>query len=285
MRIGEYQTVSPFVTAGSGNARWCVAAKEGRQYFLKQFLAPVQPVQTTELPSEQVKLRRERCGAFERRKFALYQALKAMHGDCVVRLEDFFVFDGHYYAVSAYIAPPRQTFDTVRTMPPRMLPPVLFSLAECLRMLHQCGVVHADLKPEHILIKAEHERPRIRLIDFDSGFLESSPPAADTSIEADPAYMAPETYLCMTGKPVRLTHKVDTFALGMLLHQALTGELPQFDRDRYAYLYACVLDRGTVTLSERLRGADRALIQKMLRKNPARRPDDRKISALFRDKI
>jgi eukaryotic-like serine/threonine-protein kinase len=285
MQIGEYQAVSPFVTVGSGNARWCVAQKEEKQYFLKQFLAPVQPVQTAEPPTEQVRLRRERCETFERRKFELYRALQNMHGDCVVRLEDFFVFDGHYYAVSAYVEPPRQTFDTIRSIPPRMIPMILYSLAECLRMLHLCGVVHADLKPEHILIKTEYGRPRISLIDFDSGFLESSPPAANANIEVDPAYMAPETYLCMTGKPVKLNHKLDTFALGMLLHQALTGELPRFDKTRYAYLYACVLDGGQMTLSERLGGADHALIQKLLRKNPAKRPDDQKISALFRERI
>jgi len=285
MQIGDYQAVTQFATAGSGNARWCIAQKDGKRYFLKQFLAPVQPVQTTDEPTEQVQLRRERCAAFERRKFAIYQALKNIHGDCVVRLEDFFVFDGHYFAVSEYVEPPHQTFETIRSFSPRMIPLLLYTLNECLRMLHLLGIVHADLKPEHILIKSEWGRPRISLIDFDSGFLESSPPDADTHIEIDPVYMSPETYLFMTGKPVKLDHRLDTFALGILLHQALTGVLPSFDQEKYVYLYACVLDGGKVRLSETLSGEYYSLIKKMLKKNPAKRPDDLKISTVLRRRI
>ena len=44
MRIGGYECQTPLATAGSGGARWCVAVKDGRRYFLKQFLSPVQPL-------------------------------------------------------------------------------------------------------------------------------------------------------------------------------------------------------------------------------------------------
>ena len=283
MLIGAYQTNTPFATAGSGNARWCVAFKDGKQYFLKQFLSPVQPIQTTQEPTEQVRQRRIRCAAFEERKMALYQELKRIVGDSVVHPEDFFVHDGHYFIATGYIDPSHQTFETVRSLPPRMLWMVLYSLAECLRTLHVYGIVHADLKPEHIIVQQEWGKPRIRLIDFDSGFLESDPPKPSTNIDVDPVYMAPEAYRLITGDACTLTAKLDTFAFGILLHQALTGELPSFDRTTYDYCYACVLDGGKITLSPRLSGDFRSLIRKMLRKNPAKRPGDCAVSKTIRN--
>ncbi len=285
MFIGAYETETQFVTTGSGNARWCVAHKDGKQFFLKQFLAPVQPVQTTDVPTEQVLLRRERCAAFEQRKLAMYRQLKNVHGDCVVRMTDFFVFDGHYFTASEYIDPSHQTFETIRKTAPRMMPMLVFSLAECLRMLHSCGIVHADLKPEHIIVKNEWGRPRVSMIDFDSGFLEASPPDQKSNLEVDPAYLSPEGYLLITGNDVKLTRKLDTFAFGILLHQALTGTFPAFDTRKYTYLYACVLDGGKIKLSPGLDGPQSALIQRMLRKNPAKRPDDPDVCMVLRNYI
>lgn len=282
MRIGDYECISPFVTAGSGNARWCIAEKDGKRYFLKQFLAPVQPVQTTQMPPELLIQRRARCAAFERRKLALYDALKKLGADCVVCMDDFFVYDGHYFTASEYIDPSYRTFESIRTIHPRTVSRLLHELSVCLRMLHACGVVHADLKPEHIVVGYNGETPRVRLIDFDAGFLEAYPPDTQTNIEVDPVYLSPEAYRLISGNPVRLDHRLDTFAFGILIHQALTGETPGFDRSVYAYLYACVLDGGRVTLSRQLHAKQRALIRGMLKRNPAQRPGDQAVCKALR---
>lgn len=281
MQIGGYECTSPFVTAGSGNARWCVAVKDGKQYFLKQFLAPVQPVQTTQTPTELVTKRRMRCAAFERRKLALYDALKRMRSDCVVCVDDFFVHEGHYFAASEFIGAAYQTFETIRAFQPQAVRGLLGMLAGCLRTLHENGVVHADLKPEHIVIASDGETPRIRLIDFDSGFLVQNPPDPQINLEVDPVYLSPEAYRMISGHYIKLTHKLDSFALGILFHQALTGEMPGFDRSKYAYLYACVLDGGRIDLSDKLGRKNKDLIGAMLKKNPASRPGDEEICGLL----
>lgn len=41
--IGGYRPLTPLRTAGSGSARWCIAARGLEKYFLKQFLSPVYP--------------------------------------------------------------------------------------------------------------------------------------------------------------------------------------------------------------------------------------------------
>ncbi len=282
MKIGEYTCTTPFVTAGSGNARWCVALKDEKQYFLKQFLAPVQPVQTTAAPTRQVSLRRQKCAAFETRKLHLYDALKKVSSDYVVHVDDFFVRDGHYYAASAYLGTDYQTLDDFRNEPISTKLKILASLSDSLRALHAVGIVHADLKPEHIVIEGNADSYRVRLIDFDSGFAEVAPPEAGRELAIDPVYLSPEAYRMISGHNVRLNRKADTFALGLLVHQTLAGKLPGFDRNHYSYPYAAVLDGAKLALSNEIREPLRVLILKLLKKHPAFRPGDDTIVKKFK---
>jgi len=219
MRIGGYDCETPLRTAGSGGARWCVATRGGRRYFLKQFLTPVQPVPGAAMSPALREKRLMRCEAFEARKRALYAALRCALGDCAVPVTDFFAFEGRYYAASEYIPTPFETFDTIGLVQPRTARELLFALAVCLGSLHAQGVVHADLKPEHVMLTREGDGFRVRLIDFDSGFLEGDPPTEPRDIEGDPVYLAPETYLRMTGETAALTRQVDTFAFAAIAHR------------------------------------------------------------------
>ena len=146
MRIGDYETVSPFVTAGSGHARWCVAKRDGKEYFLKQFLSPVQPVQRSPHPNEQVMLRRERCAAFETRKQRLYNALRRVPERFIVRVEEFFVYDGHYFASSQYLGKAYQTLFDCFSSENKIKISLLLSLAECLKALHDVGICSCRLE-------------------------------------------------------------------------------------------------------------------------------------------
>ncbi len=277
MQIGAYHLITDFATAGSGNARWCIAEKNGRKYFVKQFLSPVQPVQTTEFSTELIEKRRKRCAVFERTKSVFYESLSRLHNGCAVRVEDFFVHEGHYFTVSEYIDPAFPTFEIIKTLPKKMAAQLLFSMADCLREMHQIGVVHADLKPEHIIVDNRVGSLLIRIIDFDSGFLETCPPQPGSNIEVDPVYLSPEAYRLIIGEAVTLNRKLDTFAQGIFIHQALTGSLPLFDETKYAYLYACILDNGSITLSDQLDRKQQMMIRQMLNKNPAKRPGDDEI--------
>ena len=278
MQIGEYTCQTPFFTAGSGNARWCVARKKHQQYFLKEFLAPVQPVQTTQTLTRQVSLRRERCAAFENRKLSLYDALKRVPGNYVVHVEDFFVHGGHYYAASAYLGANYQTLESFKPDDLQTKLKLLLSLSQCLSALHAVGIVHADLKPEHIIIDGNPYAPRVRLIDFDSSFAELAPPEAGNELAIDPVYMSPEAYRLITGKNVRLNRKVDTFAFGILMHQILVGCLPCFENKSYSYPYAAVLNGAVLDVSNAASPALQTLIHKALKKSPAFRPGDKAIT-------
>jgi serine/threonine protein kinase len=274
MQIGDYACATPFLTAGSGNARWCMALKDEKQYFLKQFLAPVQPVQTTSAPTRQVLLRRQKCAAFETRKIRLYDALKRVSPNHVVQVDDFFVSEGHYYAASAYLGAEYRTLDTYQSAQAKEKLQLLVSLSEALRALHTAGIIHADLKPEHIVVEIAGDAPRVRLIDFDSGFAEKAPPEAGGEFAIDPVYLSPEAYRMVAGRNVRLNRKLDTFAFGILIHQTMAGEPPGFDRAKYSYLYAAVLDGAKLAFSQEIAPELIALVRRMLKKHPAFRPGD-----------
>jgi serine/threonine protein kinase len=277
MNVGPYVCETPFETAGSGSARWCLADTDGRRFFMKQFLSPVIPSPSASEALQ--KKQRARCDEFKRRKEALYAAVSLTLGDCVVPVTDFFVFEGRFYAVSEYIQPPVETLDNLNGLPHARARQLLFELACCLTRLHAQGVVHADLKPEHALVQKQDGCDRLRLIDFDSGFLVSDPPTDADTVEGDPTYLAPETFLRMSGAENALTERLDTFAFGLIAHRLLTGCLP--GTSGRAYPYEAVLAGDAVRLSDRLPTAYRWVIRKALRSRPEERPDDGTLQRVF----
>lgn len=273
--IGGYECLTPMRTAGSGSARWCVASRGLERFFLKEFLSPVYPVrEDTELGKRQ----RERCERFEARKQRLYEAVSCVIGDTLVPVIDFFRFERRYYAVSELVTEESVTLEDADGLSQEEKRALLFSLGQCLQRLHAQGVVHADLKPEHVLLLKRPGGLRARLIDLDSGFLRGDPPS---QMEGDPAYLAPESFLRMTGQEVPVGPEADTFAFGILIHRLWTGEWPGFDRERFQYLYEAVLSGDRIALSDRLPPAYRRTVRRMLHASPEARPSDLRVAALF----
>ncbi|MEG0741249.1 MAG: lipopolysaccharide kinase InaA family protein [Clostridia bacterium] len=277
MKIGEYEPLAPLRTAGSGSARWCIAQRGNQRFFLKQFLSPVYP-QGGANPMLAQKLL-ERCERFERQKQRLYAAMSLVIGDTLVPVVDFFRFERHYYAVSEEIPTSHITGEDALQLSMRQRREILLSLAQCLQRLHTQGLVHADLKPEHVLLVKEPLGYQARLIDLDSGFLEDDPPQGE--MEGDPVYLAPEAFLRMAGRSSDVGTKLDTFAFGAIFHRLWTGALPKFDCEKYTYLYEAVLDGGEVELSKELPLAYRLMVQRMLHKLPQKRPEDAELVQLL----
>lgn len=274
--IGEYKCLTPMRTVGSGSARWCIAARGLERFFLKEFLSPIYPVKLdTEIGLKQA----ERCERFEGQKQRLYTAISCVIGETLVPVIDFFRCERRYYAVSEAVPESHISAEDAQGLTEEEKRRLLFEVALCLQRLHTQGVVHADLKPDHVLLLKRPEGYRPRLIDLDSGFLQDDPPEND--LEGDPAYLAPETFLRMVGKPVELGAGVDVFAFGAMIHRIWTGELPSFDREKYTYLYEAALDGGEIILSDALPEAYHRMVRRMLRADPARRPSDAQITALF----
>jgi predicted Ser/Thr protein kinase/tetratricopeptide (TPR) repeat protein len=99
----------------------------------------------------------------------------------------------------------------------------LISVARALDHIHRQGIVHRDLKPSNILVE-RGGRPVV----MDFGIARSEDPAA-TSVTATgavlgtPGYMAPEQ---LSGDVREIDARTDVYALGVLLYEILTGQLP-----------------------------------------------------------
>lgn len=102
------------------------------------------------------------------------------------------------------------------TREPGRLRPALDGLARALAGLHSHGYVHRDIKPSNVLVEASG---RVVLLDF--GLVHASDDARSTVMVGTPVYLAPEVASGDSPSPA-----ADWYAVGVMLFEALTGELP-----------------------------------------------------------
>ena len=100
---------------------------------------------------------------------------------------------------------------------------IIRDLADGLATVHRLGLVHRDVKPSNVMIVDDGDTWRVKLLDFgivreDSG---SSALTTQGQIMGTITYMAPEQ---IRGEGVGPA--ADLYALGVLLHELLTGSPP-----------------------------------------------------------
>ncbi|WP_309894908.1 protein kinase domain-containing protein [Archangium sp.] len=96
---------------------------------------------------------------------------------------------------------------------------IAVAVCEGLAAAHAAGVVHRDLKPANVLVE---KGGRIVLTDFGIARAVAGEVASRTmGTVGTPMYMAPEQ---VSGDPVDA--RADLYAVGLLLHEMLTGEPP-----------------------------------------------------------
>ncbi len=142
----------------------------------------------------------------------------------IVPLLDFGSEDGIYYMVM-----PLMEVGTLRErllkgpIRPEEGAIIIRQIAEALQFAHNAGMVHRDVKPSNILMDGEGNA---WLSDFGTAYVRNATASlTGSSVIGTPQYMAPEQ---ARGEPV--SEKTDVYALGIVLYQMCTGQLP-FDAD------------------------------------------------------
>lgn len=281
--INGFELIEPLQNKDAGFSRWTFANKEGRTFFLKEFLDPVYPLNPV-IGERQMQARILACREFEKKCGARYRAINEASDGNAVRIEAFFRWESHYYVAMERVVPAGLRIRDIAALPFADRLMLCRIVAHSILGLHARGLVHADLKDENVMIRRTAENTlTAKVIDFDCSFLENYPPESEDEFSGDQVYLAPEACLFLSGEEdVPLTTKIDVFSLGILFHQYLCGAIPGFDRSEYDYLHEAVLDGQPARISEEIGDpALRRLLQKMLEADPADRCSMREVWAVL----
>jgi eukaryotic-like serine/threonine-protein kinase len=115
----------------------------------------------------------------------------------------------------------REILRELRKLPPERAVRIALGIADALEYIHTHGVVHRDLKPENIMVDPEDH---VKLIDFGIAGQEGARRLTFSKLSqlmGTPDYISPEQ---VKGK--RGDGRSDIYALGVMLYEMLTGEVP-----------------------------------------------------------
>jgi serine/threonine protein kinase len=282
-KIGSYLLSGSLTNQNAGYSVWGFGKKDGRDYFIKQFVDQKYPANDTVSSPERLARKIKACERFEERKTALYQKINENSDGNAVRIEEFFRIESKYYISMRKIDALSLGVEDIAKLPVGEIKRLCAIIAHGVASLHKGRVVHADLKPDNILfMKTTAGYTTAKIIDFDSGFLETAAPGPGETIVGDFHYFSPEACRYIWGNEVELTCKMDIFALGVLFHQYFYGNLPGFDTKVSAYSGEAAAKGEVLKVSSTLPDDVRELLTRMLDNDPEKRPTAKEVYSTLR---
>jgi ankyrin repeat protein/predicted Ser/Thr protein kinase len=147
---------------------------------------------------------------------------------------------------------------------------ILHQIADALDYAHKSGVVHRDVKPANILVRADG---RVKVADFGIAKIasEASAMTATGVSLGSPSYMSPEQI-----QATQIDGRSDQFALAIIAFQMLTGKMPFRGDTAHSVMYQIVtadpFQQAADDLS--LSPAVRQVLSRALAKSPTDRFPD-----------
>ncbi len=150
---------------------------------------------------------------------------------------------------------------------------VVAQVAWGLAAAHARGLVHRDVKPANVVLAPTGAK----LVDFGISAITGAEEEASGEVVGTPAYLAPER---IKGRPT--SPAADVYALGLLLYQAVAGELPWQVDGQTAMLLAHLQDEPQplpAVAGQTLPIELTTLVERCLVKDPDERPTAAEVAA------
>ncbi len=146
---------------------------------------------------------------------------------------------------------------------------IILPILDALRAVHATGIIHRDLKPENVFLVGTRGDPFVKLMDFGIAHVEGASDASRLTQEGanmgTPNYMAPE----QVTTPRAVDHRVDVYAVGVMLYEALERTTPYARDTATVTMIAVVHDelRPMEVISSELQ----VIVKKAMEKDPDKR--------------
>jgi eukaryotic-like serine/threonine-protein kinase len=132
----------------------------------------------------------------------------------------------------------RALMDESKPLPTRQAVAIAIQLVAALAHMHERRVVHRDLKPENILVAADGQ---VKVLDFGIALDRTARRITwhgMSSTMGTPDYIAPEQIVGNRGD-----ERSDIYAIGTILFEMLTGQLPFLKANPHALMHAKISDQ------------------------------------------
>jgi serine/threonine-protein kinase len=138
-------------------------------------------------------------------------------------------------------------------LPPQRAVGIARQVASALAAAHGKEIVHRDVKPENIFITRRNDRDFVKVVDFGiskamrpTDLEEASPRLTQTGmVLGTPLYLSPE----QARGEEKLDQRIDIYALGTILYEMLTGEMP-FHGANYLAIISQILSQEPKPLAQ-----------------------------------
>ena len=200
------------------------------------------------------------------------RAVAALEHPNILGVYDYGEVEGTVYLVMPYVdgGTLQERIAGGRTLALPAVADYVRQTAAGLDYAHRRGIVHRDIKPQNLLLRAEDNR--LLIADFGvAKVLQGGSAQTQTAAIGTVAYMAPEQF------EGRAAPSIDIYALGCVLFQLLTGRVPYggpATQAMYSHLNAPV-----PSLQERTEGRLPASFQPVIERALAKRPEARYATA------
>lgn len=148
----------------------------------------------------------------------------------IIDVTDFgYTPDGRVFFVMEYLEGDdlATMLESEKVLPYKRVIGIMTQVCDALYAAHQKSIIHRDMKPENIfLINPGTEKETVKILDFGIAKMsvldqEGRKLTKTGVVFGTPEYMSPEQ---AAGKSI--DHRVDIYALGIILYEMLTGKVP-----------------------------------------------------------